>query len=53
MSAESAVCDVIKAALQDFRFSRYGCDDVDEIIDDPSLDLLNALTEHIAYYLEN
>jgi hypothetical protein len=42
----------ILGALRTFRFSGYGCDEIDEIIADPSLDLADALAAHIAFSLE-
>lgn len=38
----------IREALAEFRFSGYGCYDIDEIIADQTLDLAYALADHIA-----
>lgn len=38
----------IREALAEFRFSYYGCDDIDEVIADQTLDLADALADHIA-----
>ena len=37
----------ITQALTEFRFSSYGCDDIDEIMDDSDLDLKRALVSHL------
>jgi hypothetical protein len=42
---------VVLKALQSFHFSNYGCDVIDEIIKDPSLDLADDLAVHIAIEL--
>jgi hypothetical protein len=43
----------ILGVLRTFKFSGYGCDVVDEIIADSSLDLADDLAVHIAFALES
>jgi hypothetical protein len=43
----------ILSALRSFSFSNFGCDDIDEIMRDPDLDLLDSLAYHIYSNLED
>jgi hypothetical protein len=44
--------DVILDAIKDFSFGNYGCDEIDEIVADPDLELAEALAAHIYAFLE-
>jgi hypothetical protein len=42
----------VLAAIRSFSFSDYGCDDMDEIVSDPDLDVGPHLAAHIARALQ-
>jgi hypothetical protein len=42
----------ILAAIRSFSFSDYGCDDMDELVKDPGLDVGPHLAAHIARALQ-
>jgi hypothetical protein len=44
--------ETILAAIRSFDFSDYGCDDMDELVSDPDLDVGPRLAAHIARVLQ-
>lgn len=42
--------ETILKALRDFSFSNYGCDDIDEFMNDEDLEIAPDLAAHIASY---
>jgi hypothetical protein len=43
--------DIILEAIQSFAFSGFGCDEMDDLVSDESLDIGPALADHIYGYL--
>lgn len=53
MSGSDDRIRAIRRALKSFSFSMYGFDELDEVMADPSLDLLEALAVHIYNHLDD
>jgi len=49
--ALTAAEEGVLAAIRSFSFSNYGCDEMDELVSDESLDVGPALAQHIAEHL--